>query len=349
MMKALCYHGARDIRCEAVEDPKLMGQGGALVKMQACGICGSDLHIYHGQGFVPDTGYCVGHEAVGEIVEIGRDVKSFKVGDQVMISASVALGGCGSCANCRAGLTSLCLRPQVSCYGISPRLQGCQAEGIAVPLADQNLSRIPEGLTADQALLLTDNLPTAWMGVKNADVTPGATVAVVGLGPIGLMAVQIAFVLGAARVYAIDLVPERRARAAELGAVPLDSAEAFAVIKDATDGAMCTSVVEAVGIDPTIEMAISLAGRGATVSVFGANQNQAFKYPLWTAFNKQLTFRVAGCIVQDQWAELIPLVRGGRLTPEQYITHRMPLSEGSEAYRLYDAKEDGALKMVLTP
>ena len=348
-MKALCYQGARDIRCEEVADPKLMGQSGALVKMQACGICGSDLHIYHGQGFTPDTGYCVGHEAVGEIVEIGRDVKSFKVGDQVMISASVALGGCGECANCRAGLTALCLRTKVSCYGIGPMLPGCQAEGIAVPLADMNLSRIPDGVTLDQALLLTDNLPTAWMGVKNADVVPGAAVAVVGLGPIGLMAVQIAFVLGAAKVFAIDLVPERRARAAELGAIALDSKDAYAIIKDATDGAMCQSVVEAVGIDPTIELAIGLAGRGATISVFGANQNQAFKYPLWTAFNKQLTFRVAGCIVQDQWAELIPLVRNGRLTPETYITHRMALTEGAEAYRLYDGKLDGAMKMVLTP
>lgn len=348
-MKALCYHGARDIRCEEIGDPTPMGPGGAIVRMQACGICGSDLHIYHGQGFVPDTGYCVGHEAVGEVVEVGRGVSNFKAGDQVMISASVALGGCNECANCRAGLTAICLRPAVSCYGISPRLQGCQAEGIAVPMADANLSRIPEGITADQALLMTDNLPTAYMGVKNADVKPGSTVAVVGLGPIGLMAVQIAFVLGAERVFAIDLVPERRARAAELGAVALDSKDAFQVIKDATDGALCQSVIEAVGIDATIDLALALAGRGATVSVFGANQNQAFKYPLWSAFNKQLTFRVAGCIVQDQWAELIPLVRSGRLKPELYITHRMPLTEGAEAYRLFDAREDGALKMVLTP
>lgn len=348
-MKALCYHGARDIRCESIDDPTPMGPAGAIVRMQACGICGSDLHIYHGQGFVPDTGYCVGHEAVGEVVEVGRGVSNFKAGDQVMISASVALGGCGECPNCRAGLTALCLKPNVGCYGISPRLQGCQAEAIAVPLADMNLSRIPEGVTADQALLMTDNLPTAYMGVKNADVKPGSTVAVVGLGPIGLMAVQIAFVLGAERVFAIDLVPERRARAAELGAIALNSAEAFGVIKESTGGAFCQSVIEAVGIDATIELAISLAGRGGTISVFGANQNQAFKYPLWTAFNKQLTFRVAGCIVQDQWQELIPLVRSGRLKPELYISHRMPLSEGAEAYRLFDAREDGALKMVLTP
>ncbi|MEQ8268414.1 MAG: alcohol dehydrogenase family protein [Parvibaculum sp.] len=348
-MKALGYHGEKDIRYEDFPDPVLMGQDGAVVKMKSCGICGSDLHIYHGHGFSPDTGYCVGHEAVGEVVEIGRDVRTLKLGDEVMMSAAVRSGGCGRCPACRAGTPAKCHKQLWGCYGLSTNLQGCQAEGIAVPWADNNVTRIPEGLTADQALLLTDNLPTAYMGAKNADIGPGKTVAIVGLGPIGLMAVQSAFVLGAARVFAIDLVKERRDAAAALGAIPLEPATAVEEIREATDGAMVECSVEAVGIDKTIELAIAVAGRNASISVFGANQNQAFKYPLWTAFNKSLTFRVAGCFVQSHWPELIPLVQAGRLTPEKFITHRMGLKDGAEAYRIFDGKLDNVMKVVLTP
>jgi threonine dehydrogenase-like Zn-dependent dehydrogenase len=348
-MKALCYRGERDIRCEEMPAPTPRDVSGAVVKMKACGICGSDLHIYHGQGFSPDDGYCVGHEAVGEIVEVGSAVKSFKAGDQVMLAASVRYGGCGTCPACVGGSPVRCAKQQWGCYGLSHALQGCQAEAIAVPAADNNLSLIPEGVTPDQALLLTDNLPTAYMGCKNADIGPGKTVAVVGLGPIGLMAVECAFVLGASRVFALDLVPERRALAASLGATPVDPANAVEEVKALTGSAMVDCAVEAVGGDKTIELAIALAGRGATISSFGVNQNQAFKYPVWTAFNKMLTFRVAGCLVQSHWPELIPLVRNKRLKPERFITHRMTLRDGAEAYRLFDGKIDGTLKVVLTP
>jgi len=348
-MKALCYRGVRDIRCEEMPAPTPRDATGAVVKMKACGICGSDLHIYHGEGFSKDDGYCVGHEAVGEIVEIGSQVKSFKTGDQVMLAASVRFGGCGTCPACVGGSPIACAKQMWGCYGLSHALQGCQAEAIAVPAADGNLSRIPEGLTADQALLLTDNLPTAYMGAKNADIKAGKTVAVVGLGPIGLMAVESAFVLGASRVFALDLVAERRAIAKAMGATPIDPKTAVDAIKEETSGAMIDCVIEAVGGDRTLELAIALAGRGATISSFGVNQNQEFKYPVWTAFNRMLTFRVAGCLVQSHWPELIPLVRAGRLKPERFITHRMPLSQGAEAYRLFDGKIDGTMKVVLTP
>src|SRR5580658_879169 len=214
-MKALLYQGPRNIVCESFDDPKLADERDAIVKMTRCGICGSDLHIYHGQGFSPDLGFCVGHEAVGEVVEVGRGVKQLKVGQSVMLSAAV---GCGACGPCLAGNVNQCRNGMAGCYGLSHRLEGCQAEYIRVPAADYNAAAIPEGLSEDQALMLTDNLPTAWFGLKGARIEPGETVAVVGLGPIGLMAVEGAFVLGAAQVFAIDLVPERRAIAASLGA-----------------------------------------------------------------------------------------------------------------------------------
>jgi threonine dehydrogenase-like Zn-dependent dehydrogenase len=196
--------------------------------------------------------------------------------------------------------------------------------------------------------MLTDNLPTAYFGCLRADIAPGKTVAVVGLGPIGLMAVELAFVMGASRVYAIDLVPERRAIAAAMGAEAIDGTSAVLALMGATNGRMVDCVVEAVGADATIAMAISLAAAGGTASVVGVNQNMQFTFPMALAAVKSLTFRIGLCSVQDLWPTLVPLVREGRLHPERMISHRMPLSEGAEAYRLFDAREAGALKMVLT-
>ena len=343
-MKALLYQGERDIRHEHVPDPTLAADTDAIIKMDRCGICGSDLHIYHGQGFSEDLGYCVGHEAVGEVMEVGRAVRRLKTGDKVMLSAAV---GCGSCASCLAGEINQCANGMAQCYGLSHRLEGCQAEAIRAPFADFNVARIPDGLSVDQALMLTDNLPTAWFGLRNADVGPGDTVVVVGLGPIGLMAVEGAFVLGAARVFAVDLVPERRAIAESLGAVAFGG-DAVQQIADMTSGRMADCAVEAVGADATIQLAMNCVGRMGRVSVIGVNMSRGFDFPMGAAFMKNLTFRIGTCSVPKWWPELVPLIQGGRLRPERYITHHMPLADGAEAYRLFDAREDGVLKMVLT-
>lgn len=345
-MKALLYRGPRDIRYESFDDPKLAADTDAVVKMDKCGICGSDLHIYHGEGFSPDLGFCVGHEAVGEVVEVGRGVRRLKAGDKVMLSAAV---GCGSCPACLAGHINRCETGGAACYGLSHRLEGCQAEGIRVPMADFNARAIPEGITADQALMLTDNLPTAWFGCVNAAIEPGKRVGVVGLGPIGLMAVESAFVMGASEVYAIDLVPERRAIAEKLGAIPVDGANAVETIAAATKMKMLDCVVEAVGSDATIKMALMLAGLRGHVSVIGVNQTRDFAFPMGLSFVKGLTFHIGTCSVQSHWPELVPLIRNGRLHPEKFITHEMKLSEGAEAYRLFDARQKGALKTVMVP
>ena len=344
-MKALCYHGPRDIRFESFEDAKLQDDRDVLVKMERCGICGSDLHIYHGQGFSPDLGFCVGHEAVGEVVEVGRSAVRYRPGDKVMISAAV---GCGACGPCLAGEVNQCRNNAMQCYGLSHRLEGCQAEAIRVPAGDFNLAKIPDGLTVDQALMLTDNLPTAWFGCRNAGISAGQTVVVVGLGPIGLMAVDSAFVLGASRVFAVDFVAERRALAAELGATPLHPETAVAELMEATSGRLADCAVEAVGADASIKLAIALVGRQGVVSVIGVNQTPNFEFPMAMAFFKSLSFRIGTCSVPRWWPELVPLIQGGRLHPERFISHTLPLSDGAEAYRLFDAREDGALKMVMT-
>lgn len=345
-MKALCYHGARDIRHDSMDDPVLLSDGDAIIRMTACSICGSDLHIYHGHGFSEDIGFCVGHEAVGEVVEVGRGVRRHKVGDLVMVPAAV---GCGACRSCLSGNVIGCEFDAGGCYGLSARLQGVQAEAFRVPAADANAVKIPEGVSEDQALMMTDAMATAWFGARNADIRPGSSVGVVGLGPIGLMAVEAAFVMGAHVVYAIDPIAERRALAEAVGAIALAPDVALETVRDATRGRKLDCVVEAVGADATVDLALRLVTRRGTVSVIGVQQSRRYAFPLERAFAAGLTFRIGTCSVPEELPALFPLVQSGRLRPERYISHHLPLSAGAEAYRRFDAREAGALKMVLHP
>lgn len=345
-MKALRYYGARDVRYEAMDDPTPQSDRDAIIKVTACSICGSDLHIYHGHGFSEDVGFCVGHEAVGEVVEVGRGVHRLKVGDRVMIPAAV---GCGSCRSCLAGNVANCEYNAGSCYGLSAKLQGSQADAVRVPAADVNAVSVPDGVSMEQALMMTDALATAWFGARNADIKPGSSVAVIGLGPIGLMAVDSAFVMGAHVVYAIDPIAERRAMAEASGAIALHPDEALERIKQDTHGNKLDCVVEVVGSEATVDFALRLVKRRGTVSVIGVQQSRRFAFPLERAFAAGLTFRIGTCSVPEELPALFPLVQSGRLRPEKYVSHRMPLSQGADAYRLFEAREAGALKMVLTP
>ncbi len=345
-MKALRYYGARDVRYEGMDDPIPENDRDAVVKVTACSICGSDLHIYHGHGFSEDVGFCVGHEAVGEVVEVGRAVSRVKVGDKVMLPAAV---GCGACRSCLAGNVANCEFNLGSCYGLSAGLQGSQAEAVRVPAADMNAVKVPDGVSMEQALMMTDALATAWYGARRADIRPGSSVAVIGLGPIGLMAVEAAFVMGAHVVYAIDPIAERRAMTAHTGAIALHPDEVLDRVKEDTKGAKLECVVEVVGSDATVDLALRLVARRGTVSVIGVQQSRRYPFPLERAFAAGLTFRAGTCSVPEELPALFPLVQSGRLQPERYISHRLPLSEGAEAYRLFEAREAGALKMVLRP
>jgi 2-desacetyl-2-hydroxyethyl bacteriochlorophyllide A dehydrogenase len=345
-MKALRYFGTRDIRHEGMDDPVLQSDRDAIIRMTGCSICGSDLHIYHGHGFSEDVGFCVGHEAVGEVMEVGRAVQRLKAGDRVMMPAAV---GCGACRSCLSGNVIGCETGSGGCYGLSAQLQGVQAEAFRVPAADMNAVIIPDGISEDQALMMTDALATAWFGARQADIRPGSSVAVIGLGPIGLMAVESAFVMGAHIVYAIDPIAERRVLAEEAGAVALHPEAALEAIRDATHGRKLDCVVEVVGSDATVDLALRLVKRRGTVSVIGVQQSRRYAFPLERAFAAGLTFRIGTCSVPEEWPALFPLVQSGRLKPERYISHTLPLSAGAEAYRLFEAREAGALKMVLRP
>lgn len=345
-MRAVVLHGERDIVVEEVADAGVPGPDGLLLRVDRTAICGSDLHLYHGPMTVP--GAHLGHEFVGTVEAVGPDVCTVRAGDRVLVSGVI---GCGACAACRAGDPVVCLNAGTKVFGTSLELPGGQAEAVGVPSADASVLKIPEGISDEQAVLLTDILPTGYLGAQRADITPGDVVVVIGLGPVGVFALQCAQLYGPSRILAVDMVPDRLARAAELGAEPIDASDGNTVAKiyEATGGRGAGAVIEAVGADQTISDAILCAAPGATVSVVGVNLNFAFPFPVPVALMKRLTFRVTLAAIPTTWAALIPLILTGRLHPEEVFTHRMGLSEAAEAYRIFEAREDGVLKVLLDP
>ncbi|MGW9827317.1 alcohol dehydrogenase [Brevibacterium pityocampae] len=348
-MKALTFHGPRDIRYSEVPDPRLSDDRSAIVRVTRASICGSDLHIYHGQGFSEDLGFCVGHEAVGVIAEVGTGVDRRRVGDRVLVPASV---GCTRCPECDAGRTSLCRSRSGAlekCYGLGATLQGSQAELVAVPDADRNTVIIPDEISDDAAVVMTDAAATAWYGARRARISPGDTVAVIGLGPIGQIAVQHARLLGTAEVIGIDPVPARREMAAAQGARVVDAEDPVAQVREWTGGLGAHVAIEAVGADATIEMAQRIVRRAGRVSVVGVNQNKAYPFHMERAQVKELEFAIGLCSVQFELPTLLELTRTARLDPAAVITHRLPLSEGPAAYALMDSRAEGVCKIVLDP
>lgn len=346
MNRALVYHGKGDVRLETLPDPTPPDAGGVVVRVESTAICGSDLHLYHGALPVA-PGFALGHEFVGEIVEAGSAVHRFKTGDRVIVSGVI---GCGACATCAAGHPIRCERHQVRVFGNSRDLPGGQAEAAAVPGADAALLRVPEGVSIEQAVLLTDILPTGYYGAKNAEIRPGQSVAVIGLGPVGQCALISAQLFGASRVFAIDRVPERLAAARANGAIPVDGArDPLGAVREATGGHGPDAVIEAVGADETIHMALQLVRVAGVVSVIGVNANMAFPFPMLLALMKDLTFKIGICPVPELWPDLVPLLQAGRIRPESVFTHRMPLSKGAEAYELFDSRRDGVMKVLLDP
>ncbi|MGE0830938.1 MAG: alcohol dehydrogenase catalytic domain-containing protein [Hyphomonadaceae bacterium] len=348
-MKALIYGGPGKITCEAVDDPILPDSKGAIVRVSACSICGSDLHPYHVD--MGRSGYCIGHEAVGEVVELGRDAAGFSVGDRVLIPGSLS---CGACRPCKAGKVALCEKAfmaRVYGQGIAG-IGGCQAEAVAVPNASENLWRLPDALSDEIGLLLTDNLATAWYGARRARVGPGDVVAVIGLGSVGLQSVMSAFAMGAARVFAIDLVADRRAEAARLGAEPIEEKDVVAAVQELTGGAGVHCALDANGGAVTTEIAINLAGKGGRVSTVGVSEQAAIPFPMLTALRKGLEFHTGICSIQEELPTLLTMLEQGRLDAaalSRIFTHRMGLSEGAAAYELFNARRDGVKKIVLDP
>lgn len=344
-MQALVFNGPRDIRYESYPDPELRSANSAILKVEHCSICGSDLHMYHGAHigktqYGEDTpNFCVGHEFIGEVVEAGSDVHGFKVGDKVLAAGGT---GCGTCQQCLTGNVWSCRKS--TAFGLGTELQGGQAEYVNVPNADATLHST-DGLTIEQSLLLTDGMATAYFGLTRADPQPGGTVAIVGLGPIGIIAVELAFLLGASKVFAIDPVASRREMAAKVGAtVFAPGPDLGGQIMEATGGAGVQSVFEASGAKGAINSVLPLVSRQGTASFIGIPEpDDALPLPL--IMFKNVTVRGGICDVQNMWPHLVPLVQSGRIKAEGLFSHHFDLSEGAEAYRLFDSREDGVIKL----
>jgi len=349
-MKALVFTGTGKIVYEDFPDPKLADARDMIIAVNACSICGSDLHIYHGDRIgpfdysKPMEHFCVGHEAIGEVVEVGAAVRRHKLGDRVMVSPGV---GCGECPACLRGQASLCHKPATAvAYGTSSRLQGSQAQYFRVRFADITATRIPEGISDEQALLLTDALSTAYFGAKGAQVSAGDVAVVIGLGPVGLMAVESCYAMGAERVYAIDPVAFRRDMATRVGAISLSPEQAVATVKQETQGLGADVVIEAVGLDATLKQAVKIARNGGRIFVLGIVQGGA-DLPLAHLQMKNLRLFSGTASVVDNWPELIALVQHGKIKGKGLFTHRYALAQGAEAYATFNARAENALKMMI--
>ncbi|MBR9909295.1 MAG: alcohol dehydrogenase catalytic domain-containing protein [Gammaproteobacteria bacterium] len=347
-MKALVIHGPGKISFETVADAQVTSSKSALVKASQCGLCGSDLHPYHVN--MPHSGYCMGHEAVGEVVETGADVKNFKVGDRVIVSASI---GCGNCRRCLAGEVILCENTPRTVFGQGlERIGGCQAEAIEVPFADNNLFALAPEISDEVGIMLTDNLPTAWFGARRARVGKGDVVAVIGLGPVGLQCVMSAIAMGAERVLGIDLVADRRREAVTLGAEAIENPDSIAGVLELTAGRGADVVLDANGSAVTTELAIKMLRQGGRVSVVGVSEQASIPFPILEGLRKNFEFHAGICSVQAELPALFKALENGLLDKTalaQMVTHKLPLSLGSEAYALFDARKDGVKKIVFDP
>jgi len=389
-MKALCWHGANDVRVDTVPDPKILNPRDAIVKITSTAICGSDLHIY--DGFIPTmkSGDILGHEFMGEVVELGTGVKNLKIGDRVIIPFTIS---CGGCFFCNTNLWSLCDNSNPNAWmaekimGHSPAglfgyshlfggYAGGQAEYVRVPFADVGPLKIPDGLTDEQVLFLTDIFPTGYMAAENCDIKKGDTVAVWGCGPVGQFAIKSAFLLGAERVIAIDRVLERLNMAKEWGGAETINYEEFdagEALKEMTGGRGPDAVIDAVGMEahstgvdglydkvmqsmkmesdrPTaLRQVIVACRKGGNVSVAGVYGGFIDKVPMGAAFNKGLTFKMGQTHVHRYLNPLLEHIQKGDIDPSFVVTHQMKLDDAPHGYEIFKHKKDNCIKVVLKP
>lgn len=389
-MKAVCWYGKQDVRVEEVPDPRIINPRDAIVEVTTAAICGSDLHIYNGWAPGAVRGDILGHEFMGRVVEVGDEVQSLRPGDRVVVPFTIS---CGRCYYCERELWSLCdnTNPNAwmaeTAFGYTPSgmygytqltggYAGGQAEYVRVPQADHGPLKLPEHLSDEQVLFLSDNLPTGWMAAENCRIEPGDTVAVWGCGPVGLFTIISAYLLGAERVIAIDRFPERLRLAAEVAKAEVINYEDTGVVprlKELTGGRGPDACVDAVGMEAygktldyaydrvmqalrfesgrphALREAIMACRKGGTVSIPGVYVGLVDKIPLGAAFNKGLTLTMGQTHTQRYMAPLLERIERGEIDPTFVISHRFILDEAPLAYELYRTKEDECTKVLLRP
>jgi threonine dehydrogenase-like Zn-dependent dehydrogenase len=394
-MKAVTWHGKRDVRVDEVPDPRIQEPTDAVIRITTTNICGSDLHLYETLGPFMGEGDILGHEPMGIVEEVGSAVSNVKVGDRVVIPFQIA---CGSCWMCDQGLQTQCETTQVREQGMGAALfgfsklygevPGGQAEYLRVPQAQYGPIVVPHEHPDDRFVYLSDVLPTAWQAFVYADVPKGGSLTVLGLGPIGEMAARIAQHQGVEKVIAVDLVPERLARARARGIDVLDlreTSDVGAAVRDMTDGRGSDAVIDAVGMEAhgspvakaiqhvagmlpkvvsaplmkeagmdrlhALYSAIDIVRRGGTISIIGVYGGTADPMPMLTLFDKQIQLRMGQANIKRWVPDILPLLTGedDPLGVDTFATHRLPLSEAPRGYDLFQKKQDGAVKVLLTP
>ncbi|HEV7367150.1 MAG TPA: zinc-dependent alcohol dehydrogenase [Gemmatimonadales bacterium] len=388
-MKANCWMGKKRVEVEEVPDPKILNSQDAIVRITSTAICGSDLHLYN--GFIPtmEKGDILGHEFMGEVVEVGRGVKSLKIGDRVVVPFPIS---CGVCLACQAGMFSVCENSNPNAwiaekllghspagvYGYSHMLGGFaggQAEYARVPFADVGPLKVPEQLTDEQVLFLSDIFPTGYMGAEMCDIQRGDVIAVWGAGPVGQFAIASAYLLGAERVIAIDRFPYRLQMAKEgAGAAETINYEQVSVreaLLEMTGGRGPDKCIDAVGMEAhghpavyaydrakqalmletdrpiALREAVLNCRNGGVVSVIGVYGGFIDKFPMGSVMNRSLTIRSGQCHVQRYMKPLLKRIQDGEIDPSFVITHRLPLDEAPRGYDMFLNKEDNCEKVVL--
>lgn len=376
-MKAIVYEGIRDVEVKQVKDPTIQKSDDIIVKVTSTAICGSDLHLVH--GFIPNLpkGFVLGHETMGIVEEVGKDVNKVKKGDRVIVPFPVS---CGHCWYCEHDLWSQCdnSNPNGETGGLLGYsntfggYDGGQAQYLRVPYANVGPTIIPEELTDEQVLFLTDILPTSLWGVDIAEVKPNDTVVVLGSGPVGLLAQKWAIYKGAKRVIAVDRVGYRLEHARKYNQVETINFEDYdntgEYIKEITGGG-ADAVVDCVGMDgkmstiEKIESALKLQGgsksaieiasqairKGGTVALVGVYGSKYNAFPLGDFFSRNITLRMGQCPAHTYVDPILELIKDGKFDATDIITHRLSIDEGKHAYGIFDAKEDNCIKVVLKP
>jgi len=388
-MKATCWVSPNKVEVRDVPDPKILNERDAIVEITSTAICGSDLHLY--DGYIPtmQKGDILGHEFMGEVLEVGREVPNLKKGDRVVVPFTIS---CGRCFYCQKGLWSLCDNSNPNApmaeklYGQSAAglfgyshlyggFAGGQAQYVRVPFADVGPIKIPEGLRDDQVLFLSDIFPTGYMAAENCNIQPGDTVAVWGCGPVGQFAIRSAFLLGAERVIALDDTPERlaMARQGKAETVNFDDGDVVERLKEMTGGRGPDSCIDAVGMEAhgtsvgaiydrakqammletdrphALRQAIQACRKGGTVSIPGVYGGLIDKFPIGAEFAKALTFKMGQTHVPKYMQPLLERIQRGEIDPSFLITHRVKIDDAAEAYKTFRNHDDDCIKVVLNP
>jgi threonine dehydrogenase-like Zn-dependent dehydrogenase len=383
-MRAVCWHGAKKMQVDRVPDPKILNPRDAIVRITSTAICGSDLHLYHGYIPTMEDGDIVGHEFMGEVVEVGREVRKLRVGDRVVVPFPIA---CGECYYCRNQLWSLCDNTNPNAWMIEKiagftgagifgyshlygGYAGGQAEYARVPFADVGPLKIESDLLDEQVLFLSDIFPTGYMAAEVCDIQPTHTVAVWGCGPVGQFAIRSAYLLGAKKVIAIDKELARLRLAEASGAITISSEEdVHHRLRELTGGRGPDACIEAVGMEAhgsaydvikqavrletdrpfALRQSIRACRKGGVVSIPGVYGGFIDKMPMGAAFAKGLTFKMGQTHVHRYLKPLLELIEQKKIDPSFVLTHRMSLDDAPDAYRIFAGKEDDCIKVVMKP